>query len=211
MLRTRIHKLSSIASVYSIAAGGGGTTSFNPATLVGSTLSGGNLIISQGGSNGGALTIASHSTGKFYFEMKNTGSTSSSFALAMGLGNASANIASGPGSPDTNSLAYYAGDSHIYCAGAAAGDSGVTYQLPNDVVSMAVDIGGALIWVRVNGGNWNGSALNNPATGVGGIAFTLSSAPFFGLGYCAATGAQNTFNFGGSAFAFTAPVGFGNY
>ena len=36
----------------------------------------------------------------------------------------------------------------------------------------AVDLDARLLWCRVNGGNWNGNVLNNPATGVGGIDLT---------------------------------------
>lgn len=39
-------------------------------------------------------------------------------------------------------------------------------------IGVAVDPKSKLIWFRVNGGNWNNSALNNPATGVGGIDYS---------------------------------------
>jgi hypothetical protein len=41
-------------------------------------------------------------------------------------------------------------------------------------IGMAVDPLNRLVWFRVNGGNWNNNALNNPATGVGGIDFTAA-------------------------------------
>lgn len=39
-------------------------------------------------------------------------------------------------------------------------------------IGVAVDPQSKLIWFRVNGGNWNNNAANNPATGVGGIDYS---------------------------------------
>jgi hypothetical protein len=39
-----------------------------------------------------------------------------------------------------------------------------------DTVYLAVDLTARLLWVRTNLGNWNNSALANPATGAGGIS-----------------------------------------
>ncbi len=43
----------------------------------------------------------------------------------------------------------------------------------NDILSFALDIDAALLWVRVNAGNWNNSGTANPATGVGGLAVPM--------------------------------------
>jgi hypothetical protein len=40
------------------------------------------------------------------------------------------------------------------------------------VVDVAVDLGGAVIWFRVSGGNWNNSGTANPATGTGGVSLS---------------------------------------
>jgi len=188
-------------------ASGGGTTTFNPADTAGTvTLSGGNLVQTGTGA-GSSRTIASHSTGKFFFEY--VVGTGNAYEHAIGLANSTASLTVGPGSPDTNSLAYYEGDPLVYCAGGSIGSSGLTY-VAGDTIDMAVDIGAGLVWVRQNGGNWNNSGSANPATGTGGLSFTLTG-PLFALGYVGASGRVNTFNFGGSAYAYAAPSGFGNF
>lgn len=42
----------------------------------------------------------------------------------------------------------------------------------NDILGIAVDLDLDLIWFRTNGGNWNNSGANNPATATGGIDLT---------------------------------------
>jgi hypothetical protein len=79
------------------------------------------------------------------------------------------------------------------------------------VVCIALDAGARLIWFRVGAaGNWNGSAVNNPATGVGGVAITnlgvgiqIYPSVCFGV-----IGDQITANFGDSAFTGAVPAGF---
>lgn len=81
-----------------------------------------------------------------------------------------------------------------------------------DRVGWAVDPLNRLIWFRVNGGNWNGSALNNPATGVGGLSFAVTSQASAQLATML-FGAQNT-GLGtwtakfSTPFTDTAPAGF---
>jgi hypothetical protein len=81
-------------------------------------------------------------------------------------------------------------------------------------VGVAVDPFNRLIWFRVNGGNWNGSALNDPATGVGGLSFAApvpiaanTMATFLFGATSTLTGTVWTANLSG-AFTDAAPTGF---
>lgn len=202
-------------SGYNVSVGGGGATptTLNPSDKSAQiTLSGGNLVMTGSAiaSTDNVRTVASYSTGKFYCEML-SGAVATSYAHAIGLANSTASLTAGPGSPDVNSIALYDGDTNVYAAGGSAGNSGINYVgAASDVVGMAVDIGAGLIWFRVNGGNWNNSALNDPVTGVGGINVAAVSKPWFVLGQSGAN-AVNTFNFGTTAYANAAPVGYGNF
>lgn len=176
------------------------------------TLSGGNLIMTGSAiaSTDNVRSVASYSTGKFYCEML-SGAVATSYAHAIGLANSTASLTAGPGSPDVNSIALYDGDTNVYAAGGSAGNSGINYVgAASDVVGMAIDIGAGLIWFRVNGGNWNNNIINDPVTGIGGINVSAVSKPWFVIGQSGAN-AVNTFNFGATAYANTAPSGYGNF
>ena len=70
------------------------------------------------------------------------------------------------------------------------------------------------IWFAINGGNWNGSAGADPATGAGGVSLSfVSGLTLFGAAIVngGATGDNVTVNFGGSAFAHAIPAGFAAY
>ena len=80
-----------------------------------------------------------------------------------------------------------------------------------DVVSVAINLTTRLGWFRKNGGNWNGNATANPATGVNGVGIPVGNPhiPVVGFGGSGtAIGANITANFGQSAFAYTPPAGF---
>jgi hypothetical protein len=195
----------------SAVGGGGGSTALNPSDKAAAiTLTGSNLIATGG--PGMARSVASYSTGKYYFEVL-LGAGSASYDHCLGLANSSASLTAGPGSPDLNSIGYYNGDPAIYANNVSAGSTGLTAVGggPNDLVSVAIDVGGSLMWIRLNGGNWNNNGSNNPATGVGGINVSAVSKPWFAFVYggTAAT-TVNTINFGSTAYSFTAPSGFGN-
>lgn len=50
-----------------------------------------------------------------------------------------------------------------------------------DLIDVAFDATNKVIWVRVNGGNWNNNGAANPATNTGGISLAtfVGSAPYF--------------------------------
>lgn len=74
-------------------------------------------------------------------------------------------------------------------------------------IGVAVDHSKKLIWFRVNGGNWNNSALNDPATGVGGIDFSsMTGGTLFPAFTASLTGTVWTTAF--QTFVDAAPAGF---
>ena len=82
-----------------------------------------------------------------------------------------------------------------------------------DVYSIAIDLDARLGWFRRNGGNWNGDAAANPATGAGGV--TIASGAFTPVVYFQNNGNgpnnSSVANFGATTFAYAAPSGFGNW
>jgi hypothetical protein len=101
-------------------------------------------------------------------------------------------------------------------------NSGAT--ITGHTVCMALNLATQKIWFRVDGGNWNGSGTNNPATGVGGIDISsifsvTNNSIWVGPGSSDGQsvfimyvpnwgGADCTVNFGASSFAQTVPSGF---
>lgn len=194
-------------------ASGAATTTFNPSDKAANiSLDATNLIVTNAvASNANVRSIASHSSGKYYCEATIT-QESTNYTHGIGVANSGASLTAGPGSPDTNSVCYYNGDSNVYSGNVNRGSLGASYTF-GDVVSMAVDIGNNRIWYRINGGNWNGSGTNDPATNVGGKDISNVSGPFFVIASAQKSAANSitTFNFGGSAYSYTAPSGFGNW
>jgi hypothetical protein len=196
-------------------ASGGGTTTFDPATTV-ATLSGGNLVATgPSGLYGGARSIASHSTGKFYAELTITALTGGGGQINPGFVNASAslgNVFLGFTS-DNDSVGAFDDSGDTYLNASSIGTIAGSVAQGN-VQSIAIDFGGKLIWYRINAGNWNNSGTANPATGVGGFSFsTINAGPYY-----LAVELQNntttvTANFGATSYAhFDSTVtGFGNW
>lgn len=185
-------------------------TTLNPSDkAAGVALSGGNLVITQSTADGSARSIASHTSGKYYCEMT-VGNNPASYNHAFGVANASSVLTDPPGSPDTSSAALYSGDAMIYVAGSASGVSAASY-ITGDTVGMAVDLANKRIWFRVNGGDWNGSPTNNPATNTGGADISALTGAIYVLSHVNTSGSTQTMNFGASAFANAAPAAFGNY
>jgi hypothetical protein len=189
----------------SIAAGGA-TTTWNPAdTSAGFTLSGGNLIATQslGSSNQGSRDVAGHSTGKFFCSL--TINTVGNFLI--GISNAAYSLTSGAILSSTNSVGVTSGGTIFFNGGSIAGTAAYT---TGDVLDIAVDFTAQLIWTRTNGGAWNGSG--DPATGTGGGSFAgIGAGPYFITVTASAAGSAVTANFGGSAYSFAAPSGYGNW
>lgn len=184
-------------------------TTWNPADKSANlTLSGGNLTVTYTGSSGQSAvrSVASHSSGKLYYEHKITNGTAATDTT--GIANSTAVLSNFVGS-NLNGCGV-AGDGHVYINGSAVAT--IQTWANGDTISIAVDIGGQLIWFRTNAGNWNNNVSNDPATGVGGISIsTLNAGPYFAaVGQAAAT-AAGTSDFGATAYAQSVPSGYGNW
>jgi hypothetical protein len=197
----------------SIAAGAPAFTKWNSGDEVNTTLSGGNLvatITTAGSVYAGVRAIASHSTGKFYYELTMTNLTSS---IQFGVGNAAAAIGGANDfiGNDNNAISVnYPGN--VLMNNASQGTVGG--YASGDVVSVAVDIANALIWWRTNAGNWNNIAGGDPtnsSTGHG-IPFSgMAAGPYFPIVSILSTANAVTANFGASAYAQSVPTGYVNW
>lgn len=184
--------------------------SFNPLDIdTNVTLSNKNLKVTHTSNNSGTWSNArgrkSYTTGKLYFEAIATnlltgfvaGACVSSYSLANfmgGVNNLSISIAH---------------DGKVYVNG--TGTTAFAAMSTGDVVSIALDLGAQKMWARKNGGNWNNSPSNDPATGVGGISFPTgmtAGSSVFACGGVNVTNDAMTMNFGGSAFSYSIPSGY---
>lgn len=203
------------------SSGGGSTATFDPANQFQVTLGNGaggvaNLSAKNSvgaGQFGNARGTTSKSTGKFYLEWTVTidagnqvgigfSDTTQSFASGFFNGGATHSM----GLTITATVArwqFNSGGSTAIAAGGAA---------TNDVIGVAIDVGTGKVWARINAGNWNNDILanQNPATGTGGVAIGLTGAVFFSCDVESTT-IQGILNTGGSAYANTAPTGFGSW
>lgn len=187
---------------------GAGTT-FNPATVLNASLSNGNLTATHVGTatNSGARGLTALGSGKYYFEIRVDVPNS---ADAVGL----ITPAAGYGAFTCYTAIQ---NGNINCFGVSSGTLGAGFVATN-LAGIAVDFTAGLLWFRGilssgGSGNWNGNASANPATAVGGIAFTPGTAMmpgvYFGLG---SGGEKYTANFGATAYtSSTPPSGFGNW
>lgn len=197
-----------VAGSASVAA-----TTFNPSnTSSHITLSGGNLVATSiaGATTAGTnvLSIASHTSGKYYAEFTLT--TKVGGAEHEGIGIAiSTYIADTGFLGAANTMAVY-DDGHVFRNGADFGALSTTF-VQGDVVSMALDIGNLLIWFRTNGGNWNNNVAADPATGANGITVSPLSAPFIAGVEGDTSGDVWTANFGATSYAQSVPSGFTNW
>lgn len=163
------------------------------------TLSGSNLVATSTGA-GGVRTDRSLSK-KSYFEGVLTtlagtpqigvSSTNWDHATALGTGN--------------NTIGYQ--PSGVVRSNNATLATIATY-VQGDRIGVAVDPLNRLIWFRVNNGNWNNSALNDPAAGVGGIDYsTVTLGTLVAAVSASITGTVWTMKFS-TAFTDTPPTGF---
>jgi hypothetical protein len=199
------------------AAGGGGSTiTLDPSRLgANTTLSNGNLTatISTLTTYSDAFgTGSGHSTGKYYFEVTLVSFTSGD---ASAIGIADTNFPSSAYIGTTHSGANASVGLRISSGGVMMGSSSIAtvYTLAqSDVMGVAVDLGSKLIWFRKNASNWNNSGTADPATASGGIDISALAAgsytPALGLEIASTS---YTANFGATAYAHSAPSGFGNW
>jgi hypothetical protein len=175
-------------------------TTLNPSDRLNVTLSGGNLT-ATGTAVGGVRATDQKSAGKWYWEATIT---------AYGSGNDFCGFATGAAALNGNAAMMLgrADASQIFINGSLSGATGGALAPPQSM-AVAVDFGAQLIWFRIFGGNWNNNVSDNPATGVGGISFSVIGAgPYFPVLRTGGSGDAWIANFGDTAFAAAVPAGF---
>ena len=176
------------------------------------TLSGGDLIATKTGTTAfrGFRGVANHSTGKYYWEYV-VGSEVTANNTYMGFSNSSQALTTFMGSSN-NSVAWATGATQlIKNSGGFSSGTGVSYAA-GDVVSWALDLDNSRVWVRKNGGNWMNDGAKDPATNTGGIDISgVAAGPYYPSGSLLTATDYVTANFGGSAYTYTPPSGFGNW
>ena len=82
----------------------------------------------------------------------------------IGFGQSSMNVNSYAGSNDGKSIAFGSDGKYYYFGGVQ--DTGLpTWGSDNDLIDVAIDLGNNKIYIRVNGGNWNGTRNEDPGGG----------------------------------------------
>jgi hypothetical protein len=72
------------------------------------------------------------------------------------------------GGSDEKSIGFSSSGDYLYAG--TQQDSGLpTWGSVNDVVDVALDLNTGIWWIRVNGGNWNGTRNEDPSSGTGSV------------------------------------------
>ena len=72
------------------------------------------------------------------------------------------------GGDDGKSIGFSSSGDYLYAG--TQQDSGLpTWGSVNDVVDVALDLNTGIWWIRVNGGNWNGTRNEDPSSGTGSV------------------------------------------
>lgn len=196
-------------------AAGGATTTFDPSNKgTGLSLSGGNLTATVTTNSWYlARTITSHASGKYYAEFTVVTGSGGANAIGVGLGTSSANLNDYLGS-DANAVSYYGGDGAVYFNGSAFNTFG-TYGNAA-VVGEAMDVSNGRLCYTIDGTHWQNDNTNLTCPTLGTNAINISTfSPstlymYVSLNKANAGNAVITGNFGGSAYTYTVPTGYGN-
>jgi hypothetical protein len=171
------------------------------------TLSNGNLTVTKNTSTNSGMVGSTNflGSGKYYFEYTNTqksAGTGHYFGMLLSTG-----VVGDMTSGLKSTTAAPAGTTIIYSNDVNTGKT-IGTAASGNVYAYAIDLTGRLAWIRRAGGNWNGDAAANPATGVGGV--TIGAGSFAPAVYFSTSGLNDslTANFGASAFVGTVPSGF---
>lgn len=190
------------------------TTTWNPSDKNSNiTLSNGNLTATSTAASGDQIVraTASHSSGKWYFELTPGSGTNqwSSGGSAVGYADASAPLTTTFLGGDTHSESAFDSDGLYFNAGRLLLWN--SNYVSGDIMAIAVDLDNSKFWFKHNiSGNWNNDVIGNqnPATNTGGVAFSVVGAVFPALDLSSLEINIAVANFGAVAFAGTAPVGF---
>jgi hypothetical protein len=199
-------------------SGGVTATTFDPLNTGATfTLSNGNLTATCNSTtaNGDFARVNNgHSTGKFYYEVTVTTIASpQSYDSSWGVISSTCPVHNSNAGSANCAVQFIQGDGNIYINGSSNANGQTTPINQGDVVQCAVDIGGSLIWLAINGGNWNRNGSANPATGVGGLSISTVTAnnPLYAAVGSGTLNNALTANFGATSYSFTPPSGFGNW
>lgn len=170
------------------------------------SLSAGNAMLTSSGAGWNNIrALSGYSTGKYYFETWIT--KSSAGVVSVGAANLSAALTTANIGSTNNSVAYVdSGGVFVNNASIGTAAASATKQ----TLGVAIDFGAKLIWVRVDGGNWNNSVTANPVLGLEGFNFSAVSGPYYPAASINGTSGTSFTNFGLWSYRNTAPVGFGN-
>lgn len=131
---------------------------------VGNTLSSGDKVVTNSGVNGSVLGTARVTTlDKVMFSIQINQTINGS----IGFGKLDMNIDSYVGG-DNKSIGF-GSDGNYYHSGSVQDYGLPTWGSIGDIVDVALDQTTGSIWIRVNGGNWNGTRNENPASGSGSV------------------------------------------
>jgi hypothetical protein len=85
-----------------------------------------------------------------------------------------------------------------------------TWGVNGTVMSIAVrtDVSPPKLWVRANGGTWDSTSGDDPATNVGGCDLSSLTFPLFPLYTGASFNSQVTAQFASASWTYSAPAGF---
>lgn len=196
-------------------AAAGSFTAFDPATVANVSLSNSNRTATSTAttnpSGARGLTADEKATGKYYFEFTGLSSNGGS-QCSIGFNTPSATYASqvSSGGGGGGVGCFQGGSGAIFVNASNTGVSLGVVSVATDVIAVAVDMTHGEVWFKniTQGANWNNSGTANPATNVGGVAFTATPiVPYFGMGGGGTTGNVMAANFTGP-FTGVVPAGF---
>jgi hypothetical protein len=144
-------------------------------------------------------------TGKYYVEYTAYAMGSSN---QEGLGFKAEGVSGGFGAGG----AYVQVDGWMYAGGSFQVDLGPTPV--GGTIRMALDIDAQKVWFSVNGGDWNASPTDDPATNTGGFDFSgyITAGTLMGpAAYKATPDLKAKANFGSWAFLYDVPAGFAGW
>jgi hypothetical protein len=170
-------------------------------------LSNGNLTVASSSSTSGARGTKGITSGKVYFELTASGSTSSGASTA-GVATGSASLTSFAAAGQITVGLF---DGTSYYNGGGSGLPTLGAIAAGDKICVAIDFANQRLWFRKNGNNWNATAGADPATNTGGlnISTLVPSNALYPVAIPTSSPANNfTGNFGASAFSYSVPSGF---
>jgi hypothetical protein len=181
-------------------------TTWNPSDKSGLyTLSNGNLTATHDGSSTSAAVRGTpgRAQGKRYIEF----TLVSVNTMQLGFADASHALTSEL-TVTTHAVGYASSDGKITQNSSVLLTAATAAQ--NDVLGVAIDMDAHLLWVRVNGGDWNNSGSADPAAGTGGASI-LSGTLYPALSNNGNNSVAATINDGLAAFTRAPPAGFSRF